>query len=147
MPMDRFSGDPKLFDSTGDGGDLLIQGGQPVMDSGLQNAAYLSHFLEPDWWGWSSDPANPEIIDSGNLLALSKRTVLTPGIINDAEAAAKKDLAWMVSEGVAKSADCSVSILGLGVIGIEDTITEPDDSTTTIRWKLNWARMAEEVAI
>jgi len=140
MAMDPYSGDPKLFDS-GDGGDLLIQGGQPVMGQGLQNAAYLSHFLEPNWWGWSSDPANPQIVDSGNLLALTRRAVLTPALLNDAESAAKKDLAWMLAQGVAKSVECSASIVALGVLGLEETITEPDGTTTTLRWKLNWAAM------
>ena len=143
--MDLFGGDPRLYDN-GDGGDLLIQGGQPVMDQGLQNSAYLSHFLEPNWWGWSSDPDNPKIIDSGNLLALSKRSVLTPAILNDAKSAAEKDLAWMVSEGVAKSVECSAEIIGIGILGVEDAITEPDGTTTTVRWNLNWTAMQQEAS-
>lgn len=142
--LDPYSGDPLLTD-LGDGGDLTIQGGQPVMDQGLRNAAYLSHFLEPDWWGWSSDPANPQIVDSGNLLALSRRSVLTPAILNDAEAAAKKDLAWMIADGTAKSVECVASIVALGVLGLDETITEPDGTVTPLRWKLNWAAMQEAV--
>lgn len=145
MSMDLFSGDPKLFDSN-DGGDLLIQGGQPVMDQGLQNSAYLSHFLESDWWGWSSDPANPEIVDCGNLLRLMKRAVLTPALLNDIEAAAKKDLAWMKDNGVADKVEVTASIVALGFVGIEETITEPTGNVTTVRWRLNWAATQEAVA-
>ncbi len=142
--IDLYSGDP-LLTETGDGGDLTIMDGQPLMDQCLRNSAYISHFMEPDWWGWSSDPANPQIIDSGNLLALSKRTVLTPAILNDAEAVAKKDLKWMLDQGVAKSIDVSASIVAQGILGLEETITEPDGTTTTLRWKLNWAAMQEAV--
>jgi len=144
MAVDLYSGDPLLTD-VGDGGELTITGGQPAMDQGLRNSAYLSHFLEPDWWGWSADPANPQIIDSGNLLALSKRTTLTPGILNDAEAAAAKDLKWMLDQGVAKSVTCSASIIAQGVLGLVDEITEPDGDVTTLRWKLNWSAMREAV--
>jgi phage gp46-like protein len=139
---DPYSGDPKLFDS-GNGGDLMIEGGQPVMDQGLNNSAYISHFMDPNWWGWSSDPANPEVIDCGNLLELTKRANLTPAFLNDAEAAAKKDLAWMLADGVAKSVECSASILAPGIMGLIDTITEPDGTPTVLRWKLNWAAMRE----
>lgn len=140
--MDLYSGDPLLTDS-GDGGDLTIVGGQPIMDQGLRNSAYLSHFMDPNWWGWSSDPTNPQVVDSGNLLALTRRVVLTAAVLNDAEAAAKKDLAWMLAEGVAKSVEVVASIVALGVLGLDETITEPDGTTTTLRWKLNWAAMKE----
>ncbi len=48
--MDRFSGDPKLI-LTVDGADMVIKGGQPVMDQGLENAALISLFTKPDWPG------------------------------------------------------------------------------------------------
>lgn len=145
MAMDPFSGDALLTDSA-DGGDITVLGGQPIMDQGLRNAAYISHFVPLNWWGWSSDPANPEIVDSGNLLALADRVNLTPAVLLSAEAAAKKDLAWMLAEGVAKSVEVVATIEALGVLGIEETITEPDGTVTTLRWKLNWAAMREAVS-
>jgi phage gp46-like protein len=143
--MDPFSGDALMTDSA-DGGDITILGGQPIMDQGLRNAAYISHFTAPNWWGWSSDPANPEVVDNGNLLAMAERVNLTPAVLLDAEAAAKKDLAWMVSDGVAKSVEVEASIVAQGVLGIDETITEPDGTATTLRWELNWAAMREAVS-
>lgn len=47
---DRFSGDPKIY-LTQDGAEMLFEGGQPVMDSGLENLAGISLFTAPGWWG------------------------------------------------------------------------------------------------
>jgi phage gp46-like protein len=143
--MDQYTGDPLLTD-LGNGGDLDIRDGQPVMDKGLINSAYLSHFIEPEWWGWSSDPENKQVINSGNLMAMTERATLTPAILNDAVAAAKKDLSWMISDGVAKSIECSGSIIGLGLMGLVDTITEMDGTVQEARWRLNWAAMKESVS-
>jgi len=145
MPMDQFDGDPLIYD-IGDGGDLSFSGGQPVMSSGIENAAYLSLFVDANWWGNDIDPANPGATGSYHFLKLISNAKLTPSILTDTEAAAKADLAWMITDGVAKSVDVSCSITGTVSMGIEITVTEPDFSTTVVRWKLNWDRMKLEAA-
>jgi hypothetical protein len=47
--MNRFTGDPKLY-LTASGSDIIFKGGQPVMDSGLENLASISLFTAPGWW-------------------------------------------------------------------------------------------------
>ena len=136
--MDHFDGDPLIYDS-GDGGDILITGGQPTMSSGLENAVYLSTQVEPNWWGNDIDPANPGAVGSLNLIPLTRRAKLTPGLLNDIEAAAAADLAWMLSDGVAKAVTPSASMLSASSVGLSVDIEEPDGDVTTVRWKLNWA--------
>lgn len=145
MAMDSYSGDPLIIDS-GDGGDLFIQGGQPRMSSGLENAAYLSLFFYANWWGNDVDPATPGAMGSRHFLPLTSRAKLTPDLLKDAQAAALADLAWMVEDGAVKTVDAVASIIGLGQMGLEITFTEPDGTTATVRWKLNWARIGQEVS-
>ena len=50
MSFDRFQGDPRLtLDENG--ADLIFQGGQPVMDQGLENLALISLFTSLGWVG------------------------------------------------------------------------------------------------
>jgi phage gp46-like protein len=143
---DPYGGDPLIID-LGDGGDLYIQGGQPKMSSGLENAAYLSLFVDANWWGNDIDPSNPGATGSRHFLPLIDRMALTPSALGDMEKAAKADLAWMVEDGLlSEEAEVVCSILAVGVAGIEMTFTEPDGSVSVTRWKLNWARISEEVA-
>lgn len=145
MAMDPYGGDPLIID-LGEGGDLYIQGGQPKMSSGIENAAYLSLFVDANWWGNDIDPANPGATGSRHFLPLVDRIALTPAALQDMETAAKADLAWMVEDGLlSEEPEVVCSIIGIGVAGIEMTFTEPDGTTTTTRWKLNWARMGEEL--
>jgi phage gp46-like protein len=136
--MDHFDGDPLIYDS-GDGGDLLIVGGQPMMSSGLENAVYLSLLVDANWWGNDVDPATPGATGSKFFLPLIGRAKLTPSLLIDAEKAADADLAWMVSDGVAKSVDVDCTMVDVGLMGVVVTVTEPDGDVTTVKWKLNWS--------
>lgn len=145
MAMDPYGGDPLIID-IGEGGTLSWDGGQPRMSSGLENAAYLSLFVEPDWWGNDIDAANPGAIGSTNFLPLITRATLTPGLLVDMKKAAEADLAWMTEQGVAESVDVVVTMPAVGMAALEVTITEPSGTVTTTRWALNWARLGEEAA-
>jgi len=46
----RFEGDPKLY-LTPDGADMRYEGGQPVMEQGLENQIFLSLFTREGWCG------------------------------------------------------------------------------------------------
>ncbi len=49
-PKDRYSGDPRLI-LTKNGATLDYNGGNPVMDQGIENCALLSLLVEPGWCG------------------------------------------------------------------------------------------------
>lgn len=61
--IDRFSGDPKIY-LTPSGAEMVFTGGQPVMDSGLENLAGISLFTAPGWWGNSLTLVEDEQIGS-----------------------------------------------------------------------------------
>jgi hypothetical protein len=46
----RFEGDPKLYLTT-NGAELRYEGGQPVMEQGLENQALISLFTRQGWCG------------------------------------------------------------------------------------------------
>jgi uncharacterized repeat protein (TIGR02543 family) len=46
----RYEGDPKLY-LTDDGAELNYEAGQPVMETGLENHAYISLFTQEGWCG------------------------------------------------------------------------------------------------
>ena len=46
----RFEGDPKLY-FTNNGAELRYEGGQPVMEQGLENQALISLFTREGWCG------------------------------------------------------------------------------------------------
>ena len=48
--IDRFQGDPKIYIDP-DGASLSFESGQPVMDQGFENQAFISLFTSPGWWG------------------------------------------------------------------------------------------------
>jgi hypothetical protein len=50
VTSDRFSGDPRLL-LTPAGADLDYEGGQPVMDQGLENQVLVALFTRPGWCG------------------------------------------------------------------------------------------------
>ena len=50
MTPDRFSGDPRLILGV-NGWTIDYEGGQPVMDAGLENFVIISLFTRPGWCG------------------------------------------------------------------------------------------------
>lgn len=141
--FDPLIGDPLIVDS-GNGGDLLMDGGQPVMSSGIENAVYLSLFVEPNWWGNDIDPANPGAVGSYHFLPLVGRAKLTPSLVGDVTEAIKADLEWMQDDGVTVGdPGIVIELQGSSMMALELTFTEPDATETTVRHKINWAYMAE----
>lgn len=135
-----FDGDPKLYD-IGDGCDLLIQDGQPVMDDGLENAAYLSLFTSAGWWG-NTVSTDSERADS-ELETIIRRT-LNNATRLAAEEYARRALAWMKTEGVAKSVTVTATIPAIGFLGLTIVIEQPA-RTTTVRYQINWQTLAVRV--
>jgi len=95
---DRYQGDPKLtLDENG--ADLTFKGGQPVMDQGIENAAMISLFTEPNWCGniFFQDP-NEKI---GSQYLEKARQPITLASLNDTRSAAENALSWMTRSGIA----------------------------------------------
>ena len=112
-------GDVVLFQTDDDGG-IEVNEGLVTMDGGLRTAAYLSIFggnedddgIESNsktWWGnfLENEPSKRYISETQNLL---QSLPLTSGNLLRVEDAAKRDLNWFISEGVATKVEASASI-------------------------------------
>lgn len=89
MSVDRFDGDPRLF-LDADGAFLDFQGGQPVMDAGVENLALISLHTRPGWWGNTliSDPKK----QIGSNFEQTAKGPVTLSKLNDIRQAAEKAL-------------------------------------------------------
>lgn len=146
MITDPYGGDPLIVDGIEDG-DLVFVAGQPRMSSGLENALYLSWFVDANWWGNDVTSSEPGAVGSFHFLPLTRsRPTLTPAALLDIKRALEADAAWMITDGLVKSITLDVSLPAVGWVAIVADVIEPDDTATTVRWKLNWARAREEVA-
>jgi phage gp46-like protein len=116
--MDDFEGDLLLQDTL-DGGDIVIADGTFAADRAFDTAIYLSLFggnKDDDgrvknnrtWWGNTL----PGLSESEKLVsrfqAILAGTPMSAKTIHEAEAAARLDLQWLLTEGLADSVavDC-----------------------------------------
>jgi phage gp46-like protein len=107
MRYNRFAGDPALK-ITEDGADLEFVGGQPIMDQGLENAAIISLFTRPGWWGNTLFDQESEKIGSGYEDACNQPIVAISSI-NDVSDAATKALNWMRDANMARNIGVTVT--------------------------------------
>jgi phage gp46-like protein len=135
--MSMYDGDVKVV-QTLDGGAITFRSGQPDMEGGLSTAVYLSLWTEPGWWGNSLATTPEEKIGEEDSLEELESEPLTNKVRQDYEERARKRLAWMVSSGVAKTVTVAAAILSSIALGLTVTIEEPDGSTGTLRYKVNW---------
>ena len=103
---DRYEGDPKMtLDENG--ADLIIKGGQPIMDQGLENAALISLHTREGWAGNVFLRRPEEKIGSKYEDKLQEPITLTA--FNNVRNAAEKALAWMLDQSVASEIEVAVS--------------------------------------
>jgi phage gp46-like protein len=131
----RYDGDVQVVHSL-DGGAITFRSGQPDMEGGLSTAVYLSLWTEPGWWPIPLMPVE-ERIEEDSLEELEIEP-LTNKVRQDYEERARKRLAWMVTQGVAKSVTVAASILSQIALGLDVTIEEPDGTTGNLRYRVNW---------
>jgi phage gp46-like protein len=143
-------GDVLLY-QTDDDGDITVEGGTVTMSGGLETAAYLSLFggNEDDdgrddnplnWWGNIDEvePANRYRSETQNLL---QAIVATSANLLRVEAAAQRDLAWLLSERVASSVTVSASIPALNRVRLTITI-EANGVESDFDFVENWKAAA-----
>ena len=124
--MDQ-QGDVLLFQTT-DGGNIFVTGGVVEMSGGLETAAYLSLFggNEDDdgrnensatWWANLDETGDSRRYrsETQNLL---RSIVAIPANLRRIEDAARRDLAWFLSDNIASKITVAVSMPGLNKIRI-----------------------------
>ena len=102
---DRFQGDPKLVLDE-NGADIIVRGGQPIMDQGLENAVLISlHTRE----GWCGNVLMRE--PSQQLGAKYEEALLQPitrTSLNNVRNAAIKALQWLMDSKIASRVEALV---------------------------------------
>lgn len=126
-------GDVRLF-QTNDEGEIQVEGGLVAMDGGLETAAYISLFggNEDDdgrgdspvqFWGNFSE-GQMALQYRSETQYLLKAIPATSGNLRRIEDAARRDLAWFTSEGVATSVLVSATIPALNTVAIQIDIDQ-----------------------
>jgi phage gp46-like protein len=138
MAYDRTQGDPKIkIDS--DGADLMFKGGQPIMDSGLENAVLISLFSGSEWFGNAF--ASPSSRIESRFYPLTLKAI-TASRLAELERAVKADLKGLVAQGVMADPSVRASNPTGDRLQIEITISPPGTEAEVIllsRYGANWA--------
>ncbi len=103
--MDNFQGEPKIFVDE-NGAFVKYRGGQPIMDSGLENTVGISLFTRPGWVG-NTLFDDPDTHIGSDHEELAERPI-TVASMNTVRQAAEKALGWMISQGMASEINAVV---------------------------------------
>lgn len=134
----QWQGDPRLV-LTEDGATIEYRGGQPVMDSGLENAVLISLFTRTGWAGnaYIDDPD----MQVGSDFEVACNRPITRTSLNNVADSAKRALAWMLSKGLAREIGAVASNPVGQSIKVVITIlppTGPAMSLNLSRYSGNW---------
>ena len=142
----RYDGDPKIYIDE-NGADLRFEGGQPVMDAGLENAALLSLFTAPDWWG------NDLFSEASEQLGSDFEDVagqpITATSFADVESAGEIALQWLIDTGAARSATATASNPSGRSTAVDILIKPPADDALelqVLKNGTNWINQAIDPA-
>lgn len=118
-----------LLRQTADGGNITVEAGLFLLSEGLETAVYLSLFggneqdpanaeSDQQWWGnlGEIEPARTYRSETQYLL---QALPAIPSNLLRIEQAARRDLQWMLDEGVAKSASVAASIPALNRVVVD----------------------------
>lgn len=134
----QYEGEPRLV-MTPDGVTIEFKGGQPVMDTGLENAALISLFTDKGWWG-NAGLKPEEQIGKSNFEKVASGPISITMLTRTANEA-KLALKWMVSLKIVQSVDArAYNREGFG-IDVVIVITGLDGSTDAFKvskYGSNW---------
>lgn len=143
-----FGGDLLLKDTL-DGGEISLQNGEFVMESGYRNALTLSllggNELDDGtknnsntWWGnllANTSKAEKYISEFQNLI---RSLPLTTKNIVLAEKAAQRDLAWLIDEKIADDVNVNIKAIDLKKIDVQINVTKNGDVIADEDFDMEW---------
>lgn len=141
-----FDGEPRVVLDAG-GADIEINGGQPVMDAGVENAALISLLTDPGWFGNTFLEAEYRVGDSTLTEVLGG--ALTKTTFSRAEGEAKRALQWMLDEGIASEIRASFANRAGTGVDADVTIVRPNGDERAVslrRYGPNWIRQGTDPA-
>jgi phage gp46-like protein len=125
--------DVLLFE-TPDGGDIEVVNGAFTMDDGLSTAAFLSLFggneqdsgsdgdKPKEWWANKEEPDETKRYRS-ELQYLLNTLPLVPANLKRFQDAATRDLAWMVTAGLATAAAAVATMPALNTVKVTTVVS------------------------
>lgn len=135
--------------------DLAIEGGDLVLEEGLQTAAVISLFSDRrarlddvlpaddgDRRGWVGD-AWPRVEGDqiGSRLWLLNREKDIPETLRRAREYARESLAWLIEDGIGAALDVQASVPMRGVLRLELTVNRRDGSTLNHQFDTLWENL------
>lgn len=135
--------------------DLAIEGGDLVLEEGLQTAAVISLFSDRrarpddvlpaddgDRRGWVGD-AWPRVDGDqiGSRLWLLNREKDIPETLRRAREYARESLAWLIEDGIGASLDVQASVPMRGVLRLELTVNRRDGSALNHQFDTLWENL------
>lgn len=126
-----------LLRQTINNGDINLDAGVVEMSPGIETAAYLSMFGGSEWWG-NVEETQPERQYTARTQALIESLPPSSRNLLRIEEAAKADLAWFISDGVASSVDAVASMPVVSQLRLVVTIRaqgQEQDFEFTEKWK------------
>lgn len=119
--VDRYQGDPKM--KIGENGSYFtFNGGQPIMDAGIENAIYISLFTRKGWAGNIVLRKQSEKVGSDFELACEQP--FTKSSLAEIESAGRLALQWMLDEGILAELDVAARVYN-GVLTVLFTVKPP----------------------
>ncbi len=142
MSLNIYNGDPKIF--LGVNGAYLFfpgDGGQPVMDAGLENTVFFLLLIRPGWSGnYLFTNSDHKVGQGGRYLAALDKPI-TSTSLDDAAQGAEQDLEPLLAWGLAAEIEISVTNPVGQQIHTEIKITPPDKDPVVllgIKNGVNW---------
>lgn len=108
-----------LLVEQGDGGEVLLRGGDVCFDNGLYTSVYVSLF-----GGETYANIFDEDVETDNDFANALNQTITLDVLREIEAQAMKSLDWMLKDEVASEITVNVASPQYNMIDIEITIIE-----------------------
>ena len=145
MKYSVYSGDPKIIIDE-NGADLVFKGGNPVMDRGIENAAIISLFTDPEWCGNGVLDEEQRI---GSNFETTTKQAITRSALVDMARAAESDLSWMMEAQLAADVSAVVSAPKSNRIDATVTIVPPSRNGVImlqLRHGINWVFQAIDPA-
>ena len=142
IKFDRFQGDPALF-LTEQGAKLIFNGGQSVMDAGLENAVKISLFTRPGWVGNTLFKNKDKKI--GSEFEEENEKSITLQSLRKREQAAISSLQWMIDSGLISSVDVYVSNQTSNILEYDITIRGPGNDIQKLLFTKNGSNWLAQI--
>lgn len=152
---DIFEGDVLLVD-TPDGGEIDIQNGLVMADRSFTTAVYLSLFggnesdggkvdNDATWWGNRFREISETERMTSKLQSLVRNLPLTSKNIRAAEVAAREDLSWLETEGIADEITTSIRAIDRHRIDMEIVVKKSGELIEKGNYTIQWEAAANVV--